>query len=394
MSTNRKNKYNRTKTREGNTPPLGYFPIKQFRFRTQKHPVITSNDRCSSSVKALWSQQELLMITGLANSLKCCDREAIRIAIYEGEKADKKDLDFHASKARSGSIEKGHEGRSISKRHQMTRFDKECLSNQARVHGLKDSEMLRLCVIYLARGIREGSITRLTNSPQISQVELFREWSSGKSITESKLKALRLAANEAWSRADDDALELSEMIHRQKKLRRLYRSENPGLNNEALDAMIEGEQVQAFEKIVQKIVEDQKLGDEEEHVFRLMLLLDLDEDEARQIYSEELEVTIEEPSDDELLEIILASCAELEENRINNKLSERYGRTESPVSDAEYLARREWAISELEIEERERTNELNRSITKRLEHKVRRSTPEYRDDSRIRFIFEKNIQTP
>ena len=332
------------------------------------------------------------MITGLANSLKCSDREAIRIAIYEGAKAEREDLSIHASKAKSGSVEKGHEGRSISKRHQMTRLDKESLSTQAKVHGLKETEMLRLCIIYLARGIREGSVTRLTNSPQISQIELFREWSKGKTITSSKLQALRLAANEAWTRADSEAFELSEMIRQQKKLRRLYRSENPGLNNQALDAIIEVEQAQIFEALVQKIVDEQQFRDEEEHVFRLMLLLDLDEDEARQIYNEELEATNEEPSDDELLEIVLAFCAELEENRIDDKLSERYGSTESPVSNEEYLARREWAISELENEKRERTNELNRSIAKRLERKARRSTPEYRDDSRVRSIFEKNIQ--
>jgi len=393
MSTNKKNKFNRTKTRGGNTPPLGYFPIKQFRFRTEKHPVITSNDRCSSSIKALWSQQELLMIAGLANSFKCSEREAIRIAIFEAATADKEDLSIHASKARSGSGEKGHEGRSVSNRHQMTRLDKDSLSSQARVHGLKETEMLRLCIIYLAHGMREGSITRLTNSPQISQIELFREWSRGKTITESKLKALRLAANEAWSRADDEAFELSELIRQQKKLRRLFRAENCGLSNEGLDAIIEIRQSQVFEELVQKIVDEQKLGDKEEHVLRLMLLLDIDVEEARQIYNEELELAREEPTDDELLQIILTLFAELEEKRINNKLSERYGSTESPVSDAEYLARREWAISELEIENRARTNELNRSITKRLEHKARRSTPEYRDDSRVRFIFEKNIQT-
>jgi len=249
------------------------------------------------------------MITGLANSFKCTEREVIRIAIFEGAKADKEDIGIHVSKARSGSVEKGHEGRSISKRHQMTRLDKESLSSQSDVHGLKETEMLRLCIIYLARGIREGAVTRLTNSPQVSQIKLFREWSKGKIITESKLQELRLAANEAWSRADDEAWELSEMIHQQKTLRRLYRSENPGLNNEALDAIIEVEQVQIFEAFVQKTVDEQQLRDEEEHVFRLMLLLDLDEDEARQIYKEELEATNEEPSDDELLEIIVAFCA-------------------------------------------------------------------------------------
>jgi hypothetical protein len=394
MSTSKKNKFNRTKTINGNTPPLGYFPIKQFRFRTENHPVIISNDRCSSSVKALWSQQELLMIMGLANSLRCSDREAVRIAIHEAAKAERKYLEIHKSSARSGSTEKGHEGRSVSRRLQMTRGDKEKLSEQAKTLGIKEPEMLRLCIIYLERGIRDSSVKSLTDSPPISQIELFRDWSRGKNVTESKLKALRLAADKAWFAGEDEAWELSRRYDQRKKLQSLYKAENPGLNSESLDAVIEAEQAQIFETLVQKWVLEQKLNDEEEHVFRLMVLLDLNEEEAQEIYKQELEAANNELGDEELSQIVMTFLEELEEERIMLKLDERFGDEAAPISEAQYLARKEWAISELENEKRERTNELNRSITKRLERNARRRTPEYRDNSRVRAIFDKNIQIP
>ena len=118
------NKFNKTRTATGATPPLGYFPIKQFRFKTEKHPVITDADRCSFSVEAKWSQQELLMIAGLTNILQCNEREAIRIALYEALRVDHKQLLAHLGAAKAGSTEKGHEGRKTSKRVRMTKQEK------------------------------------------------------------------------------------------------------------------------------------------------------------------------------------------------------------------------------------------------------------------------------
>ncbi len=163
------------------------------------------------------------MITGLANSLRCSDREAVRIAIYEAAKAERKDLEIHKSRAKSGSTEKGHEGRSVSRRLQMTKGDKEKLSEQAKTLDIKEPEMIRLCIIYLERGIRAGSVKSLTDSPPISQIELFREWSRGNTVTGSKLKALRLAADKAWFAMEEEAWELSKRHDQQKKLRSLYK---------------------------------------------------------------------------------------------------------------------------------------------------------------------------
>lgn len=334
------------------------------------------------------------MITGLANSLRCSDREAVRIAIYEAAKAERKDLEVHKSRARSGSTEKGHEGRSVSRRLQMTKGDKEKLSEQAKTLGIKEPEMIRLCIIYLGRGIRAGSVKSLTDSPPISQIELFREWSRGNTVTESKLKALKLAADKAWFAVEDEAWELSRRHDQQKKLRSLYKAENPGLNSESLDAIIEAEQAQVFETLVQKWVLEQQLNDEEEHVFRLILLLDLNEEEAQEIYRQELEIANNGPGEEELGQIVIALFEELEESRIMVKLDERFGNKAALISEEQYLARREWAISELEKERLGRADELRKQIERRMARKRRKHTSHYLEESRMKYLFEKNIENP
>ena len=71
------NKFNTGKTKD-------YFPLKRWRFNTEKHPVIVSKDKCASSTaKTLFSTQELQMLVGLTNTLQCNQREAVRIALYE-----------------------------------------------------------------------------------------------------------------------------------------------------------------------------------------------------------------------------------------------------------------------------------------------------------------------
>ena len=77
MTTPKYNKFNTGRTK-------GYFPLKRWRFNTEQHPVFQSKERCASSTaKTLFSTQELQMLVGLANTLQCNEREAIRIALYE-----------------------------------------------------------------------------------------------------------------------------------------------------------------------------------------------------------------------------------------------------------------------------------------------------------------------
>ena len=109
MSSN-KNRFNKS------TKTKNWFPYAKYLFITDKHPVRQSQEKCSSSIEALFCQQELEQINGIANSLQCETRDAIRIALFEvlkdTELAHKKT--YH--KAKSGSTSKGHEGRKTKMR--------------------------------------------------------------------------------------------------------------------------------------------------------------------------------------------------------------------------------------------------------------------------------------
>ncbi len=139
---------------------------------------------------------------------------------------------------------------------------------------------------------------------------------------------------------------------------------------------------------------EQQLNDEEEHVFRLILLLDLNEEEAQEIYRQELEIANNGPGEEELGQIVMTLFEELEENRITVKLDERFGNKAALISEEQYLARREWAISELEKESLERADELRKRIESRMARKRRKHTSHYLEDSRIKYLFENNIENP
>ena len=109
MSSN-KNKFNTSKNTQG------WFPFAKYLFVTDNHPIRLSPDKCSSSIEALFCQQELEQINGITNSLQCETRDAIRIALYETCKNAQSAYEKSYEKAKSGSKVKGHEGRKTNKR--------------------------------------------------------------------------------------------------------------------------------------------------------------------------------------------------------------------------------------------------------------------------------------
>ena len=94
-----------------------YFPLKRWRFNTEKHPVIMSIDKCASTTaKTLFSKQELQMLVGLTNTLQYNPREAVRIALYEASISLHKAYNSAFRYACSESTEKAHQGRSYANR--------------------------------------------------------------------------------------------------------------------------------------------------------------------------------------------------------------------------------------------------------------------------------------
>lgn len=390
-SNNNANKFNRSITASGATPPLGYFPIKQFRFKTEQHPVLLDQDRCSHSIEVNWSQQELLMISGLTNCFQCDEREAIRIALYEGQRIDAQELMRHSSAAKAGSTEKGHEGRNTSKRIQLTRSEKENLIQSASTYKIKQTELLRLIVIAIARGIRAGSITRLTNSAQISQIELFREWSSSHKVTESKLKALKAAASKAWSEAQERAYTQYEQEKERNRLRKLYRSSNPGIGDEGLDLQIDQELYDHLEGFVQRYISEQKLNEHEEKIFRLIIDFNLTREEAETV-QKEIDEDNAPISEEEwiAIEAWLAELRQEEENIvIQLHLESKFSEEIKIMNQQELKAEREKVIEELAMERERSIAELNKRMMRRIRKPL---TVEKREDLRLQALIEKNLE--
>ena len=144
------------------------------------------------------------MAGSLPNILQCPEREAIRIALYELLNSSDDDL-IQESAAASSAItkQKGHTSRDRSFSVSLPPQEKADALELADHLGLTDKELLRLAVIYLAKGIRTGQIKRLAKSPKIGQDKLAREWSrqhQGKPPSE-QTKALKQAAKDAYDEA-------------------------------------------------------------------------------------------------------------------------------------------------------------------------------------------------
>ena len=208
MSTSKKNKFNTS----SNTKE--WFPFAKHLFVTDNHPIRKSTEKCSSSIESLFSQQEIEQINGITNSLQCEMRDAVRIALFEVAKELQAAKASTYEKANAGSTVKGHEGRKMTRRFSLPKSEKNQAEQAAKELGITIKEFLRLAIIWLADGIKEETIIRLTKSKRISKDDVAMAWSranKGKPPSEStaRLKAARdKAYNEAAKRGQEHDEEL------------------------------------------------------------------------------------------------------------------------------------------------------------------------------------------
>lgn len=188
----------------------GYFPIKQHRFDTTKHPVIQSTVRCAAKMQTILSQQEELMVAGLANCLQCNERDAVRVALYElRANSDRQFVDALLPASSAVSKLKGHTSRDRQLSVSLPGQEKADAEELADELGMTPKELVRLAIIYLAKGIRTEHLTKLTNTSKISQEQLARDWSKA---NEGKPPSERTQAlKEAAKRAYDEAADLGEL---------------------------------------------------------------------------------------------------------------------------------------------------------------------------------------
>lgn len=274
MSNSKRKKYNTsTKTKD-------WFPFPKYLFDTTKHPIILSTSKCSSSIEAIFCQQEIEQINGITNSLQCEIRDAVRIALFEVAKSAEAAHSKVYEKAKAGSSVKGHEGRKITKRFNLPKSEKDQAEQAAKELGITIKEFLRLAIIWLADGIKEESIVRLTKSKRINKDDVAMDWSrnnKGKPPSEStaKLKAARdKAYNEAAKRGQEHDEELySERgrmmdILNNSGLARTLEDKDGNIDLSVVDAHLAIENQDYLEEAVSQFEAENEL---EREIFRVML---------------------------------------------------------------------------------------------------------------------------
>ena len=154
-----------------------FFPIKQYRFNTTKHPIIQSRKELKHRVKTILSVQENQQLTGLVNSLQCNQRDAIRIAFYEALRRGTESLQTVLKYATRDSKERGHTARSHRLLISLPNSEKQALLEIGKELDLSEMEVVRLAIIWLAYGIKHETITRILKCQRIAIDTLADEWS-------------------------------------------------------------------------------------------------------------------------------------------------------------------------------------------------------------------------
>lgn len=282
----------------------GWFPIKQYRFKIDKHPIVVSSERRAAKVNALFSAAELRILEGVSLMLQVDQNEALRICAYEAAKAEPEVFQRHLAKAVNLTKERMHKTRNHKVAVQLPLQEKQALDNLAQSLGLTMAETLRLSVIRIGMDVRDELLKRLTNSWLISNDKLAMEWSRANDGKEPTLAPLKTAAaeayEEAWQREQERQDDLEEartaMLLELGPLSRMFAGSDDWTY---VDAQIELRAQEERESLLAALPTD-----EDRYWYRVAEFEDmgLTEEEAKQAVAEE--DAEEEPLDDETLRFI------------------------------------------------------------------------------------------
>lgn len=276
-----------------NTKTKDWFPFAKYLFKTEHHPIRQSKVKCSSAVETLLSPQEVQMLEGLTNSFQCTERECIRIVLYEASRSPSKAHEAAFRKANRESKERGHTARSARRRWNLPKTEKDEACLAAKDLKISDKEFLRLAIIWLAKGIKDESIIRLTQSPRIPKDEVAMTWSrenQGKPQSEAVSK-LKEARDKAYDEAQKRGIEQDERLYAERgRMMDLIRDEGLGnvysqfaptgqtvnghpkqkMDLQTVDALLQIEQLEIIEKADEEANEDH-MDELEREIFRTML---------------------------------------------------------------------------------------------------------------------------
>lgn len=314
MGQSKQNKFNTTSRSKS------FFPIKQHRFDSSKHPIIQSTQKCAARMTTMLSTQEDQMLEGLTNSLQCNQREAIRIALYEASRSGFKALQSTSRCARASTTDKGHTGRSRPLWVSLPKAEKHqaiCLADQLE---LTDKELLRLAIIWLAKAIKDETITKLQDTAKLSQDSLAKQWSQTHKGEPSKLTRLKVSAKAAYQQAEALGQEKDKQLYEQRGLMMQQLGDQAELTT--IDAMLQREADELIDQIINGFKDTEALDQTEEEIFRIMLSYQIwDEQLATEIWQQEQQrkqaEALEPEMTDEMLDEWLKGIREETQDKAN-----------------------------------------------------------------------------
>ena len=275
MSPLNENKFNHSsKSKE-------WFYLKQNRFDTTKHPIITSRKELKFRMKTILSQQEEQMLKGLTNTLQCEQREAIRIAFYEAARRGKDWVGCFLPFASRTSKHKAHVGRSRQITVALTKVEKDKILDLGNQLDLSEKEVFRIAIIFLQMEIRNGHLRNIKNCKLISQDKLAKEWSEKNrgNLPSQKTAKIKDEIN-AWQELFDLALyDETEYLPTNSYANNLFTY--PLFDDDMKDVIDE-----EMKKNGKRVYE---LNTKEKRLFALMSMYDVDKSQAYLIANDDYE---------------------------------------------------------------------------------------------------------
>jgi hypothetical protein len=211
-----------------------WWPIKQFRFDTSKHPVIKSSRGRPASVPLTYKEKQ--MLEGLARILQCDEQTALRIAVYEFQQSQPY-LRPSIIEGATALVDRKKTA-PVSLTSALTKEQEKV----AKTIGVTYKQSLRVALVWLCRGIRDESITHLTKSRRIGQNVLAQQWKETGDNAKKKgvLQNLHRAQQNSWEQAaeegqirDDEIYEARGEFVKANGLHHLWG--NDGMGNKWMD---------------------------------------------------------------------------------------------------------------------------------------------------------------
>ena len=223
---------------------------------------------------------------------------------------------------------------------------------------ISDSEFIRMAVIWLQRGIRNGSIDALTSSKLIPFDAVARTWSRENPGSKAQgrvphpgVAKLKQAAKTAYEEASyiNEQRNKAQWARRQTYLMEngfeLSLDDDGGFDKlDSLDALIEIQEAENFERIIQEQIAKLRLGEREAFNFRwLEQIPDLTEKELDWLWEDQLAEVKEQAQFEERINDIQRDLEEFRNDLHNSMTAEEIKQLHAQQRASQEYFRRKYA---------------------------------------------------